>query len=323
MTTSGTSVFEQTRDQLILDAFQLIGVYGLGRTVSAADSLVARNALNKMLKAWQTQGLHLWTKTEAVLYFTQYVNKYTLGSASTYAYCTNKSDEIKTKLASSVAIAATNLTVVSTTGMTVNDYIGLVQSDGSLHWTTIATIPTSTTLTITTGPTYACSADAYVFTFTNRINKPLRINDARIVSGYDSGSSSTESQVVMTLIPYQDYHQLPDNTTLGVPIQATYMPSRLNGVLEVWPRPSDCSQRVEFTYERIIEDMNSAADDFDFPAEWLEAITFNLAMRLGPSFGKDQKIMQTIGPMAQQFLEDLKNWDSEITSVSITPDLGY
>lgn len=323
MATSGTTTFSQTRDQLILDAFQLIGVYGIGRNVSAADSQVAQSFLNKMIKSWQTQGLHLWTKTEGVLYLSQYVNKYTLGSSSTYAYCTNKTDEIQTRLTTAIAIAATALTVTSTTGMTIGDYFGIVQSDNSIHWTTIATIPSSTTLTITTGPTVACSANAYIFTFTTRINKPLRINNANIVQGFDLGSSSTETQIPLSLISYEHYHSLPDKTTSGMPIQGVYIPKNTSGVFELWPRPNDCSQRIEFTYERIVEDMNDAADDFDFPSEWLEPLTWNLALRLGPAFGKDAKIMQTVGPMAMQMLEDLKSWDSEITSVNITPDLGY
>ena len=323
MTTSGTSTFIQTRDQLILDAFQLIGVYGLGRTVSGADSLVAQNALNKMIKAWGAQGLHLWTKSEGILYLTLNTAKYNLGNGATYAYCTDKNNEIKTLTTATVAAGATSISVSSTTGMAMNNYIGLVQTDGSLFWTTISSVTNSTTLALTAGPTVGCYSGAIVFTFSSYINKPMRINDARIVQGYDSGATSTEVSISMTSLPYQSYEELPDKTIQGLPIQFSYRPDNLYGTMKIWPRPNDCSTRVQFTYERILQDLNNASDNFDFPNEWLEAITWNLAMRLGPAFGKDQKVLQTIGPVAQQMLSDLKDWDTEITTVQMTPDLGY
>ena len=323
MTTSGTSTFTQTRDQLILDAFQLIGVYGLGKNVSANDQIVAQNALNKMLKSWQSQGLHLWTKSEGVLYLTLNTAKYNIGNGASYAYCTDKTNEIKTLTTAVVSPASISVSVSSTAGMSMGNYIGLVQTDGSLFWTTISSVTNSTTLALVSGPTIGCYSGAIVFTFSSYINKPMRINDARIVQGYDYGTTSTEYSISMTMLPYQSYQELPDKTIQGLPIQCMYRPDNLFGVLHVWPRPTDCSTRVQFTYERIIQDMNNASDNFDLPNEWLEPVTWNLALRLGPAFGKDQKVLQTIGPRAEQMLSDLKDWDTEITTVQITPDLGY
>ena len=98
MATSGSQNFSQTKADIISDAFQLLGVYGIGRTVSAEDTTLASNFLNKMIKAWAVKDLHLWEKTEGVLYITPYEEQYSLGSASTDAYVTNKSDEVITQL---------------------------------------------------------------------------------------------------------------------------------------------------------------------------------------------------------------------------------
>lgn len=322
MSTSGSQNFSQTRAQLIDDAFQLIGVYGIGRTVSAEDTTLASNFLNKMIKAWSAKGLHLWEKTEGVLYLTPHEEQYSLGSASTDAYVTNVSDEVVTQLNGALAANATAITVDSTTDMTVADKIGIVLTDKTIHWTTIATIPTSTTLTLTTGVASAASDNALVYTFTSRIYKPLRILEARLVSGIDTGSTSTLTEIPMTQISNKDYMNLSSKfKSSGRPNQYTYVPKNTNGLFYVFTRPSDGSDRIYFTYERIIEDLDNASDDFDFPSEWLEPITWQLALRLGPAFGRSEKAINVIAPIATKMLDNLMEWDSETTSLSFSPDM--
>lgn len=322
MSTSGTTTFSQTRDQIILDALSLIGVYGIGRTVSAADMDICQRLLNKMIKAWGAKGLHLWAKEEGVLFITPNTASYLLGNASTDAKVTNISDLVMTQTAAAYVANDTALTVTSTTNMTVGDYIGVVLTDKTLHWTTIATIPTSTTLTLTTGLLSAASSGAYVYTFTNKIYKPLRVLSCRIRSGIDLGSTSTEVDIPMTMISHSDYYNMAVKSIGGIPNQAHYLPDLTNGTLTLYPRPQDCSYRIHFTYERVLEDLSSAANDFDFPVEWEEALTYQAAIRFGAVFGKTKKA-QALMPMAEAMLQDLLSWDSEITSVCISPDIGF
>ncbi len=68
MTTSGTITYNQTRDQLIADALQLIGYLAAGETANANDVTFAAGILNKMVKAWIGQGIHLWTEEEGTIY---------------------------------------------------------------------------------------------------------------------------------------------------------------------------------------------------------------------------------------------------------------
>lgn len=321
MATSGSYNYSQTRVDVINDAFQLLGVYGVGRTTSAEDMTFANSLLNKMIKAWGTKGLHLWAKTEGVLYLTPNVAEYTIGNGSSDAYVTNKSDEVITQLNGALAAAATSVTVDNTTNMTVGDKIGIVLTDKTIHWTTIATIPSSTTLTLTSGVSGAALDNALVYTFTNRLYKPLRVLDARLLQGIDTGSTSTLTELPMTSIAYQDYFELPVKTTSGIPNQFHYNPKLTSGKMYVWPRPSDGSYRIQFSYERVLEDMDAATDDFDFPSEWLESLTYQLAVRLGPPFGKEKRA-QFLAPLAGIMLEDLLNWNNEITSVLWQPDSG-
>jgi len=70
MATSGSTNFTQTRNEIVYDALQLIGVYGVGKTISAEDMNFSVNILNKMIKSWEGKDIHLWKMVEGVLMFT-------------------------------------------------------------------------------------------------------------------------------------------------------------------------------------------------------------------------------------------------------------
>lgn len=320
MTTSGTQSFKSTRDQIIIASLRKLGVYGQGRTVSADDLETCIYHLNLILKLWSTDGLHLWEKNEGVLYLSQYGAKYSLGNASTDAKVTLASDEIVTQLDGALATSATAVAVTSTTGMAVADYIGVILEDKSLHWTTIATIPSSTTLTLTTGVTGVANDEALVYTFTNKIFKPLRILGARIVTGIDNGGTSTKTEVLLNSIGYKDYFDLNAKTNNGRTNSFHYNPKLLNGNMYIWPRPSDCNYRIEFTYERVIEDINTATQNFDIPAEWEIVLVYQLAGYISPEFGKGKKANEEIWPIARELKLKLEAWDTEITSMLMQPD---
>ena len=324
MATSGTVTYTQTRNEVIHDAFQLIGVYGVGRTISGEDLTFANSMLNKMIKAWQAQGIHLWAKEEGVLFPTQNTAEYTLGSGSSDAYVTKWDDAVLTKLNGALASSATAVTTDTTTGMTASDNIGIVLSDNSLHWDTIASVDSSTTLTLTTGVSGAASDNALVYTFTTRLNKPLRIHDVRRVTGLDTTSTNGE-QVEHTLqeFSHQEYMDIPSKGINGTPSQWYYNPDLSDGKLYIWPRPTDTSTYLRFTYDRMLEDLTSESDNFDFPTEWLECLTYQLAVRLAPAFGKDEKLLAIIAPLASNLLESMLNWDTETSTIEFVPDRNY
>lgn len=319
MATSGSSDFKQNRNEIIFHALRLIGAYGIGRTVSAEDMAFCETALNMMIKSWSVMGLHLWAKEEGVLFLDQYTSSYSLGDAVSDAKTCLFSDLVMTQLDGDVVSASTSLVVDNTDGMTIGDNIGIIVEGNDIYWTTIATIPTSTTLTINSGLSSDAADNAVVYTFTNKIYKPLNILSARLVSGIDSGSISTIKETLMTNIAYETYFDMPSKTSNGMPTQYHYNPDISNGTMYVWPRPSDASNRIEFTYERLLEDLDTATDDFDFPSEWMEVLAYQLAARIAPTFGR-ASVLSTIGPVASDLLQNLKMADSETGSIFLSPN---
>ncbi len=318
MAVSGSTNFSQTRNEVILDALSLIGCNSIGKVPSADDINVCNRFLNKMIKAWQAKGLHMWTKEEGILFLTPYVGQYDLGLDTTNF---SKKDNVGTTLLTAdAALGATTITVELNSDMIAGENIGIVQDDGYIFWTTIDSIPSSTQVILDDALTVAIGSSQLVFTYTDHASKPMRILDARTVSGIDRGAEGTnQTETPLTLVPYQSYWNVGMSTTTStLPNQGVYVPKDLNGRLYIWPRPLDASKRIQITYERMIDDMDTVDNTFDFPSEWLEPLTYQLALRIGTIFGKEQKAA-TISSMAQTMLQNLLDWDCEVASIQIQP----
>lgn len=310
MASSGTQTFTQTRDELILDAFQLLGVYGIGRTISSEDNELASRLLNKMIKAWSTKGLHLWEKNEGVMFLQPSVSSFTLGSTGRV---TSVNDLRMPTLETAAASSSSTIMVDDASQVLAADNIGIVLTDLSIHWTTVVSV-IGDVITLTDSLVSGASANAVVFVYTDAIYKPLRILDARYIIRYGNADSYEQP---LNITAYQDYMQIPVKAVASRPNQLMYKPEKTSGTAYIWPQTSDASGRIQFTYERMIEDMAHASDNFDFPSEWLEALTYQLAMRLGFAFGKLQKASSLQG-LASQMLQDLLSWDREVTEVQYT-----
>ena len=312
MATSGTTTFTETRDTIVSNALTLLGAVGAGETVTANDTTLCVSILNAMVKAWMSQGIHLWTEEEGTIYLVKGQTTYNLPGA-------NGSDGTGTPVETTLTAAGsgTSLTVASIIGISNADTIGIVLDNNTIQWTTVNGIPSGSNVTITTGLTSAASSGNNVFTYTTAIPRPISIQSARLrnASGFDK---------VMDIKPRMDYMNIPQKTITGSPIILYYTPQLTTGVVYVWPTPSQVSDRLEITYLRTIQDFDASGDNADFPQELLEALTYNLAVRIAPAYGINLSSGGISGNpdilrMAAQFLDDLKGWDAEQPYVQIVP----
>lgn len=318
MATSGTYSYNQNVQSLVYDVLDQAGISGLGRTPATEDYNKVVRIINRMIKTWSTEGLLMWSKEEAILFLTQYQSKYVIGSTGS-AYCCSASDQVITKINGALTSGDTSVTVDSTTGMTIGDSIGIVLSDNSTHWTTIATIPDSVSITLTLGVTGDSANDSLVFSFTNKIFKPLRILSARLVNGYDSGATSTLNERILAVESYDTYNNLANKTSNGTPSMVMYDPRNSTGDMYVWTRPDNTNYRIAFSYERYIEDIAEVNEDFDFPPEWLEPLLYNAAWRTALMYNKVNKAKMIEGVAMESFAY-LKNAAFELASITISPD---
>jgi hypothetical protein len=123
----------------------------------------------------------------------------------------------------------------------------------------------------------------------------------------------------MMLLSHQEYFDLPTKSISGKSTHFYYNPDLTTGNLYLWPRPDTPDMYFELTFERQLEDFDSATNTPDFPSEWLECLTYQLAVRLAPAFGKSNLLM-SLSPMAESLYQKVSSFDTEIGSISLMPE---
>jgi hypothetical protein len=309
--------FSQTQSEVINTAFILLGVLGTGQTLRSEDANLAATLLNMLVKSYQAQGLHVWTEEEAYLFLAKGVPDYYLGNqASSPAYACYKEGAHITQLSAAPLLGDTTLNLTSSAGMTIGDYIGVVLQDFSIQWTTIATIPNGTSVTITVALTQASSVNNNVYSFTTLIDKPLRIPSVRRVLG----TAPNPSAIAMSQYSHDEYFRIPTRNLSSVPIVFYHQPRTTYSQFHIWPASNTCQTYLEITMERQLMDINTANTIPDFPDEWLEVLTYQLAVRLAPAYGREDKCNKEIAPLASVLLQQLLAWDSEVVSINLQPE---
>lgn len=315
MATSGSTNFIITAVQLIEESYKLIKVKAQEQPLQAAELQDGFLALNLMVKNWQNQGLHLWTKTEGILFLIPSKTDYFLGTTGDNA--TNLDDFVNDALTSAALITATTIEVADTSDMLSSDSIGIELDDETRQWTTILTVDNATNLTLSTGLTGAAASGNTVFTYTNAIKRPLRILGVR------RGTINNTTEIeVRPFESRSQYFNQPNKTDEGTVVNYYYTPELINGRIYVWQTANTVNDFIKFTFERPIEDFDVNADDPDFPIEWSEVLKYNLAVSLGIQYGRSSERMQAIKTLADDLLEKALGFDTDPLFLQIQPELN-
>lgn len=315
MATSSSYDFSIDRDTLIMEALEILNAFDPVDIPSADEIFSCSRTLNMMLKAFQNQGLHLWKLEEVHLHLEKDKIKYSLGSSGDNA--TLASNETAVKVAASAT--DTSLDVDSTADMTASDYIGVVLDSGAVHWTTVSSVTDSDTVVLTDAMPSAAAVDNVVYSYTNKAQRPTRIQNA-IYRDYTNGND-----VPMELISREEYWNLGVKTQEGTPNMLYFDPRRDDSEIRIYPEPTNVKDRIILICEYPFEDFDTGANTPDFPQEWYEAVTWNLAARLMYKYGGTvtQNRRREIISIAKGMLQDALAYDNEHTSYFMQPDRRY
>ena len=309
MATSNSTNFTQTRNEIIQDALYYLEVLGSEETIDPSDLQLCTRALNRIIKVWAKKGRRLFATGDAAIFLRNSVATYTLSSTGDHASATY----VSTTLASAAASSASSLTVDSTTGMTVGDYIGIELDDDTRQWTTIATLPGSNVITITTPLTGAAAAANTVYTYTTRLSRPIEILSATRLN-----TDSLEKEI--KFISREEYSNLVNKTVSSDPSLCYVDRQTSITYVSLWATPSNCKDILLIQYKRQLEDFDNAADNPDLPVEWLEALILQLAYNVRKAFGASPQKGRDIAEDLQQAIYDAECSDQESTPVRMCPD---
>ena len=149
------------------------------------------------------------------------------------------------------------------------------------------------------------------------MKRPLRILDCNRVTISDNTS------VTINPLSLNEYENLPNKTQEGVPVNYFYDPTLTNGSLKLWLVPGSTEASlytVDIIYQSPIEDMDSSIDNFEFPQEWLEALTLRLAYRISGKYALGYRERMALRRDAQEALDLVLSFDIEPTSLYFQPD---
>ncbi len=194
------------------------------------------------------------------------------------------------------------------------DNIGIKQDDNTRHWSTIVEVVSTTVLEINTSLVTDAASGAQVFTFTDFIERPMRIYNER------TETIGQNNEIPAYKWSRQQYMQQTIKDSEGTIIQLYYNPRLIDGELFVWQTASDCNQVAFFTFDRPLQISDDLIDKPDFPSEWFDALKWNLAAQLLPGYGVPAQAAQLVMANAASSLQEALAFDEETGSLYVMPD---
>jgi len=198
---------------------------------------------------------------------------------------------------------------------TTGDFIGIELDDGTRQWTRIVQVINSTQVFNTDGLTSAAAIDNTVFSFPKLTPRPLRIDQLR------RQTIGLNDEIEANQWTRQEYFAQPDKNGQGEVNNWYYSPQLSEGQLYLWQTANTVNKMVNFTYRRPIEVNETTADNPDFPAEWFDALTYTLAVRIAPENKTNTERMLFLKNESREMMDDALGFDLEPGALQIQPDL--
>ena len=309
MATSGSKDYSITRAGIISAALRKLGEYDQGESPSGDETAAANVALNVMVKEWTARGADIWLRDDITLFLQPSQQVYSLGSSSS-DHATVSHNE--TTLSDTGAAAATTLSVTSSSGMTASDYVGIKLNDNTIHWTTISSVASSTSIVIASGLASAAASGKKVYAYTTKSVRPTKIEYA-----FRRDKNNLDNEV--SIIGEKEYKRQSNKGSSGPPVEIWYQPTLTTGSLYVWPVNGGANwDKLILSAHFHPDDFDSASDNPQFPQEWANALIWGLAAELSPEYGLPLNERVYLHKVADLKLEEALDFDVENASVEFT-----
>ena len=312
MTTSGIQNFSQTTIELVDDAFDELGLLSEGRSISANQRTKAIRKLNAMIQTWQSEwNINVWKNREATLFLEKGKQSYLLGNNQANA----TENFVKTTISVAATSGASTITVADDTDILNGDFIGIVLTDGSAQFTTVNGAPAANVVTLADVLTDDVDSGADVVAFTTKITKPLRITQMQ-----QSALADNSTDIYAIEYNRDEYFRLASKSTEGSALQFYYNVNIDDTKLFAWPTAATTFDIMKFTYQPQFDIFKNNIDTPDFPPEWYETLKYNLAKRLGTSFGfttKQPSPYTDVVEMADNLYRKLRNSTRPMRTIEV------
>ncbi len=311
MATSGVTSFTMTRDSMIAASLRLLRELGAGAVPTTDDLTNCNQALNMMLKAWQIQSVPLWTYQEIVIPLITGINKYPIGPTAAY-----------------LATAGCSITAGGSGGTPGTYALGITDATGTGATGTYTITGTAVTaISITAAGSGYSAAPTFTFPLggvsgASATCTPIGITTSLPLRPVDAfiRTVATSNDQTLTLMSRTDFDARGNKTNQGSVSEYYYDAQLGNAQIYLPTTPSDSTQAIHLVIQRPLQDMVSATDNFDLPAEWFQAIKWGLADELSLEYGASESAMNRIERRAAYFKNTCFDFSVEESSVFFTVD---
>lgn len=309
MTISTSTNFSINRNDICKAALRKCGALGADEAMSDEDLAIASFELNLLLKHLQNQPVHVWKREEATLFLQKDQERYDLSLNSSDHFTDLHYQTAVTTTVSS----GTSLVVDDASDMTIADYIGVVLDDGSLFWTTITNI-VSSTITLNSAITSTATAGNRVYAYTTKSPRPISILDIR------RRDMSDDTDIQISALSYEDYFRLPNKTQGAYVSQYMYNRKINKGELYVWGKPENVDNTLKITYNKPISDVDVYSDEPDVPQDLYMMLIYQLAVALLNEYpSMDSARESRLRAYADRLMTEAMAFDQDMMPIKLKP----
>jgi len=285
MSTSGIYSFAVTRDDIIRQAMLNIGKLDPYETPDSRQTSDAALLLNMLVKQMMGKtdfaaGLKVWSRKRGYLFLSTSTGRYTLSSSAT-GWTNNP---VFTTLAAAALAGATSVTLTSATGVATGYNIGIIQTDGSLAWTTISGLAGAVATIPGSALTVGASAGATVYIFQSAAQSPVYIEAANL---RDSQYVDVPLKIIRSV---QEYEALPSKAqvTFQQDPTAIWWESGINTSTLFLDCGSaqDLTKYIVLTYLEPVQDFTTTTDAPYYPQEFFLCLCWELSKLMAPQYNK-------------------------------------
>lgn len=305
-----TGVYTKTFGDVCRAALRDAGIVAVEMPIQAPHFSIAQTTANDVLAHWQAQGIHLWVETEATMPLNPSQSEYSLGVGGDHCF----TNYVYATSTATIAALAVVIPCSTTSGMTVGDFIGVELTACTRHWSTISSISAGVSVTIALGLVSAAALAASIYTYTTKIDRPLRLLDARFSDDY------TSSELIVNQESRQRYYQTPNKNQNSSNVNTWYYSPQLNnGKLLLWPPIDHCKHVLRFTFVKPQYVNEDQSENVLIPSEWFLPLKWAIASELAVTYAIDPNRLIAIAQKAETTLQQALSNDAEIEYFSIQP----
>lgn len=318
MPTSGSVALSATANQICLLANQILAQYGANKAqLSNFDQSLSLQMLNYLMKFSQCNGGFLWKKSVAYLFMPSNTIQFTLANATNGADCTEAYNTTFTTV--QVNSGDTVINVDETVGMSVGDTFLWPSGNSTLYGHGTIVNISNTTITLSNAITDSLSVPTQIFTYTTKIDKPLRIFQAGKRS-YDNSGTFFDQWIPAE--SYDDYEaQVSDKASSSEPVGWAYLPGTTTGNLLIRGTNGNLQRILIIVIQKQIQDLVAAngSDTLDCPNEWYRAYAWKLAADLSWALELDIQKITALEQKAEDIWQKTLANDMESAPMIIQP----